>query len=121
MKTNLNDLMVSIGNVSYKFKKETILKADKVIGHLKESDIAYKYIVGYIAICLMPSFFTVGKDLIFELILGLSTIATSSAMEGLASNLLASIMNMSKVLLAAGFVLSIVRKKVYSIGSNIKK
>lgn len=120
-KTNLNDWIVNIGNVSYKFKKDTILKADKAIAHIKKNGNIYKYVVAYIAICLMPSFFAVGKDLIFELILRLSTVSANTPLEILGNSILESVLYLSKIVCIVGLVVSIARQKMISLGTNLKK
>lgn len=72
MKTNLNDYIVNISNTSYKFTKNTILRADKAIGHIKKNKKVYKYTVAFLALCLAPEFIELGKVIIYEFITALA-------------------------------------------------
>lgn len=71
-KKKLETWIVNISNTSYKFTKATILNADKAINYINKNPKLYKYIVSFIALCLMPKFIEIGKDFIFELIMALA-------------------------------------------------
>lgn len=71
-KNKINKCIISISNTSYSFTRSTILNADKAINHIKRNPKLYKYIVSFIALCLMPKFIEVGKDFVFELIMALA-------------------------------------------------
>ena len=71
-RNKLDQWVINISNTSYKFTKTTILKADKAIGHIKKNPKLYKFLVSFIALCLMPKVVDVGKDFVFELIMALA-------------------------------------------------
>lgn len=80
-KKKLETWIINISNTSYKFTKATVLSADKAIGHIKKNPRLYKYIVGFIALCLMPAFIEFGRDFVFELIMALANAPTNIATE----------------------------------------
>lgn len=71
---NLNDWIININNTSYKFAKSTILSVDKAISHIKKNKKIYKGCVVYLAICLMPAFAHIGKELIYDFMMALASI-----------------------------------------------
>lgn len=71
---NIDDWIVNISNTSYKFSKSTIVKANKSIEYIKKNKKLYRYCVIYLAVCLMPVFANVGKELIYEFIMAMSNV-----------------------------------------------
>lgn len=71
-KNKIDRCIINISNISYKFTKTTILNADKTINHIKRNPKLYKYIISFIALCLMPKFIDIGKNFVFELIVALA-------------------------------------------------
>lgn len=115
-KTNLNGMIVSIGNTSYKFTKATLLSADKAIAHIKKHKKLYKWLVAYIALYMSPLFIDFGKFFIYELIYFLANTPTNIALEGL----LEAFIHLAKILCLVAGMYNIVKLSFYSLVENIK-
>lgn len=64
--------IITIKNTSYKFTKATIVSACKTIEFIKGNKRVYRSLVFCFAMCLMPSFAEIGKQLFYDIVIALS-------------------------------------------------
>lgn len=116
-KKDLGTHIINISNISYKFSKETLIKADKALDHIKKNQRLYKFIVGFIAFCFMPVFIEVGRDYFFELIHALA----EAPVEIMTEYILLLTIYFAKAVCFVGIIVNLARVAFIHLAENIKK
>lgn len=113
----IEERIINIKNTSYKFTKATLIGASKTIEFLKQNKKIYRCLVIYLAMCLMPSFARIGKDLIYEFIIALSQIPSEMRLSAFYNMLL----TLTKYITLIVISCEIIKKSIANTVSNLLK
>lgn len=114
---NIQKYIINIKNTSYKFTKATLIQAGKTIEYIKDNKKIYRCVVIYLAMCLMPSFARIGKDLIYEFIIALSQVPSGMRLSAFYNMLL----TLTKYITLIVISFEIIKKSIANTVSNLLK